>query len=117
MWHTSAYNLDYETLHLEVSVNDVQRVEVGDRLQHLAHHVTGVSLWVVALIQDPVKHLSACCSVEAGGVKCVRLGLNCGPGVFMWRIHKGSEPFGALVWAIAVKKKCPQKAPIVVPER
>lgn len=46
--------------YLEVSVDDLQRVEVGHRLQHLSHHVAGVSLWVVALVQDPVKHLSAC---------------------------------------------------------
>lgn len=45
-------------------MNDVQGVEVGDRLQHLAHHIAGVSLWVVALVQDPVKYLSACGTVE-----------------------------------------------------
>lgn len=42
----------------------MQGVEVGDSLQHLAHHIAGVSLWVVTLIQDPVKYLSACCTVE-----------------------------------------------------
>jgi len=51
-------------VYLQVSVNDVQGVEIGNGLQHLAHHIAGVPFWVVALIQDPVKHLSACCAVE-----------------------------------------------------
>lgn len=53
--------------YLEVSVDDLQRVEVGHSLQHLSHHVAGVSLWVVALVQDPVKHLSACRAAETQG--------------------------------------------------
>lgn len=47
-------------VYLEVSVNNVQGVEVGDSLQHLANDVAGVPLRVVTLIQDPVEHLSAC---------------------------------------------------------
>lgn len=50
--------------YLEVSVNNLQGVEIGNSLQHLANHVAGVSLWVVTLVQDPVKHLPACCTVE-----------------------------------------------------
>lgn len=50
--------------YLEVSVDDLQRVQVGHSLQHLPDHVAGVSLRVVALVQDPVKHLSACGAAE-----------------------------------------------------
>lgn len=41
-------------------MNDMQGVEVGNSLQHLAHHVAGISLRVVALVQDPIKHLPTC---------------------------------------------------------
>lgn len=63
----------------------MQGVEVGDGLQHLAHHVAGVSLRVVALVQDPVKYLSACCTEGKRGpvmfaveiYKSSFLGVNC----------------------------------------
>lgn len=45
-------------------MDNVQGVEISHRLQHLANHVTGVPLGVVALVQDPVKHLSAGGSTE-----------------------------------------------------
>lgn len=45
--------------HFQISVDDFQGVEVSDSLQHLPHHVAGVPLGVIALIQDPVKHLPA----------------------------------------------------------
>lgn len=48
-----------ESLYLEVPVHNVKGVEIRHRLQHLANHVTGVPLGVVALVQDPVEHLSA----------------------------------------------------------
>lgn len=50
--------------YLQVSVNDVQGVEVGHSLQDLTHHIAGVPLWVVALVQDPIKYLSACGAAE-----------------------------------------------------
>lgn len=50
--------------YLEVSVNDLQGVEIGHSLQHLADHIAGVSLWVVTLVQNPVKHLSASGTAE-----------------------------------------------------
>lgn len=38
-------------------MHDLQRVQVGHGLQDLPHHVARVSFRVVALVQDPVKHL------------------------------------------------------------
>lgn len=43
--------------YLEVPVHNLERVQVGHSLQDLPHHVARVSLRVVALVQDPVKHL------------------------------------------------------------
>lgn len=48
--------------HLQVSVDDFQRVQVGYGLQHLPHDIAGVPLRVVPLVQDPVEDLSACSS-------------------------------------------------------
>lgn len=41
-------------------MNNLQRVEVSDGFQDLPHHVAGIPLGVIALVQDPVKHFSAC---------------------------------------------------------
>jgi len=38
-------------------VDDLERVQVGDGLQHLPDDVAGVPLRVVALVQDPVEDL------------------------------------------------------------
>lgn len=56
--------LSIESHYLEVSVDNVKGVEISHRLQHLANHVTGVTLRVVTLVQDPVEHLSARGSAE-----------------------------------------------------
>lgn len=53
-----------ESRYLEVSVDNVKGVQISHRLQHLANHVTGVTLRVVTLVQDPVKHLPACGSAQ-----------------------------------------------------
>ena len=47
-------------------MNDVQRMEVGNGFQDLSHHIAGVPLRVVALVQNPVKHLSPWGSVDKG---------------------------------------------------
>lgn len=43
-------------------MDNVQRVQVGHSFQDLANHIAGVALWVVALVQDPIKNLSASCT-------------------------------------------------------
>lgn len=48
------------SVYLQIAVDDVEGVQVRHGLQHLADHVAGVLLRVVALVQDPVKHLSSC---------------------------------------------------------
>lgn len=45
------------TTHLEVPVDNLERVQVGDGLQYLPDDVAGVPLRVVALVQDPVEDL------------------------------------------------------------
>lgn len=47
-------------------MDNVQGVQVGHSLQDLSHHVAGVLLRVVALVQDPVKHFSPRGSADMG---------------------------------------------------
>lgn len=51
-------------IYLKISVDNFLRVEVSYSFQHLPHNIAGVPLRVVSLIQDPVKHLSACSAEE-----------------------------------------------------
>lgn len=48
--------------YLQVAVDDIEGVQVCHCLQHLPNHVAGVFLGVVALVQDPIEYLSACCT-------------------------------------------------------
>lgn len=47
-------------IYFKISVDDFEGVEVSYSLQHLPHHIAGVPLGVISLIQDPVEHLPAC---------------------------------------------------------
>lgn len=51
-------------MYLKISVDNFQGVEVSYSLQHLPHHIAGVPLGVVSLIQDPIEHLPACSTEE-----------------------------------------------------
>lgn len=53
-------NRGSSAVYLQIAVDDIEGVQVRHSLHHLANHVAGVLLGVVALIQDPIKHLSAC---------------------------------------------------------
>ena len=60
-------------VYLQVAVDDVEGVQIRHCLHHLPDHIAGVLLRVVALVQNPVKHLSPCSTAsksDISNVKC-----------------------------------------------
>lgn len=60
--------------YFQISVDNFQGVEVSYSLQHLPHHIAGVPLGVISLVQDPVEHLPAC-GAGWGGTRSIPLTL------------------------------------------